>query len=129
MRPRPASEVVSPDAVLDETAIFDSEPESLASKKDAFPLETESLLAEEIAASMQPPGVDELASLHENAKFLQDLATRIWRASKQLDKALQKSDEAHLERFARRFEEIGETLADYGIEIIDHTPAKITMSV
>ena len=66
-------------------------------------------------------GVQELSSLHENARFLQDLATRLWRASKQLDKALQKSDEAQLERFARRFEEIGEILADYGIEIIDHT--------
>lgn len=67
-------------------------------------------------AALQP-----LASLHENAKFLQDLATRIWRAQKQLDKALQNTDDAQLERFARRFEEISETLNDYGIEILDHT--------
>ena len=69
----------------------------------------------------QVPGVQELAGLHENLKFLRELATRIWRASKQLEKALKVSDEANLERFARRFEEIGETLAEHDIEIIDDT--------
>ena len=73
------------------------------------------------ASQAQIPGVQELAGLHENLKFLQELATRIWRASKQLEKALKVSDEANLERFARRFEEIGETLAEYDIEIIDDT--------
>lgn len=102
-----------------EVPVFESEVPIFESEVPVF--ESQPLFAEEPAPLMQPRRADELASLHENAKFLQDLATRIWRAQKQLDKALQKSDEPNLERFARRFEEIGETLSDYGIEIIDHT--------
>lgn len=109
--------------VASEAEFASSEVEVFASETEFPLLEIDALLPEleDVPFDSQMPDVQPLATLHENAKFLQDLATRIWRAQKQLDKALQKSDEAQLERFARRFEEIGETLTDYGIEIIDHT--------
>lgn len=67
-----------------------------------------------------------LANLREDAKFWSELGTRLWRAERQLHRLIESQSEAGagLERMARRFEEIMETLEEYDIEILDHTGEK-----
>jgi hypothetical protein len=65
-----------------------------------------------------------LKDLDCNEAFWGELGTRLWRAERQLHRLQQVESSDGIERLARRFDEITETLRDYGIEILDHTGEK-----